>query len=47
MQVRQGDPYRCPVEGCSCEITMSSVPEMEATQNFIDCCGHEMERVEG
>lgn len=46
MQVGQGDRYRCPVAGCGCEITVSSTPDMEATQSFIDCCGHEMERVE-
>ena len=46
MEVREGDTHRCPIEGCGCEITVSSAPEMEATQNFIDCCGHEMEMVQ-
>jgi hypothetical protein len=42
--VNQGDRYRCPVEGCGCEITVTSAPEMEPTQGFVDCCGHEMEK---
>lgn len=45
-QVDEGDRYRCPIEGCGCEITVSSAPDMEPTQSFIDCCGHEMERAE-
>jgi hypothetical protein len=45
MEVKQGDRCSCPVEGCGCEITVASAPEMEATQSFIDCCGHEMEKV--
>lgn len=45
MEIKQGDRFRCPVEGCGCEITGGSAPEMEATQAFVDCCGHEMEKV--
>ncbi len=45
MEVRQGDRFRCSVEGCNCEITVTSDPQMEATQSFVDCCGHEMEKV--
>jgi len=45
MEVRQGDRFRCPVEGCGCKITVTSDPQMEATQSFVDCCGHEMEKV--
>ena len=43
--VQEGDRYRCPVEGCGCEIRVTSAPQMEATQSFVDCCGHQMERV--
>lgn len=46
-EVRQGDRYRCPVPGCGCEIAVENAPQMEATQNFTDCCGHEMKRLEG
>lgn len=46
MEVERSDRYRCPVQGCGCEITVSTTPEMEATQNFMDCCGHEIKRVE-
>lgn len=43
--VRQGDRYRCPVEGCGCEIQVTNAPQMVATQGFVDCCGHELEKV--
>lgn len=43
--VQEGDRYRCPVEGCGCEIQVSSTPQMAANQIFVDCCGHEMEKV--
>ncbi len=45
MEVREGDVFRRPVEGCGCEIRVTSTPTMEATQSFVDCCGHEMEEV--
>lgn len=43
--VQQGDRFRCPVEGCGCEITVTSAPEMTPDQAFVDCCGHDMEKV--
>lgn len=43
--VEQGARYRCPVEGCGCEISVTSAPEMAPTQSFVDCCGHEMRKV--
>jgi hypothetical protein len=46
MDVREGDIFRCPVDGCGCEIRVTSTPAMEATQSFVDCCGHEMENVD-
>jgi len=45
MEVRGGDVFRCPIEGCGCEIRVTGTPTMEATQSFVDCCGHEMEKV--
>jgi hypothetical protein len=42
--VQQGDVYACPVEGCDCEITVTSGPSMEPSQAFVDCCGHQMEK---
>lgn len=45
MEVREGDVFRCPIEGCGCEIRVTSTPTMEATRSFVDCCGHEMEKV--
>ncbi|MGD9893165.1 MAG: hypothetical protein AB7R89_01545 [Dehalococcoidia bacterium] len=44
-QVQQGTVYRCPVQGCGCEITVTNAPNMEATQEFTDCCGHKMEKI--
>lgn len=46
MEVGDGDRYRCPVESCGCVTAVSSAPKMATTQNFIDPCGLEMERVE-
>lgn len=43
--VHQGDRYRCPVERCGCEITVTSAPGMTPEQTFVDCCRHEMEKV--
>jgi|GEM_PF-3423192 len=45
MEVRGGDVFRCPIEGCGCEIRVISTPTKEATRSFVDCCGHEMEKV--
>ena len=45
MEVREGDIFRCPIEGCGCEIRVTSTPKMDAAQSFVDCCGHEMEKV--
>lgn len=46
-QVQQGTVYRCPVAGCGCEITVSHAPDMQPTQDFVDCCGHRMEPASG
>lgn len=43
--VREGDRYRCPGEGCGCEITVARGPDMEPAQEFVDCCGHRLEKV--
>jgi hypothetical protein len=43
-EVDEGDRYRCPVEGCGCEMTVARAPDMEPTQGFVDCCGHRMEK---
>ena len=44
--LEEGIVYRCPVEGCHCEIEVRQPPqEMEPTQMFVDVCGHEMEKV--
>jgi hypothetical protein len=42
-EVREGDRYRCPVEGCGC-VSVDRVPDVEPTQTFVDCCGHRMEK---
>jgi hypothetical protein len=42
-EVREGDRYRCPVEGCDCEITVKRAPDMDGTRDFVDCCGRRME----
>ncbi|MEO7000942.1 MAG: hypothetical protein ABI068_03980 [Ktedonobacterales bacterium] len=44
-RVAQGSVYRCTVEGCGCQITITSAPQMDANQTFIDCCGHPLELV--
>lgn len=57
MHVGQADRCRCLLDGCGCEITVWShrpdegrrkvvAREMETTQNFSDCCGDDIERVE-
>lgn len=43
-QVQEGDVFRCSVEGCDCEIRVTTAPEMEPDQSFVDCCGHEMQK---
>ena len=43
-EVREGGWYRCPVEGCGCESTVDRAPDMEPTQDFVDCGGRRMER---
>jgi hypothetical protein len=41
-----GTVYRCPVEGCHCEISIVLPPKsVPATQPFVDCRGHEMVKV--
>jgi len=42
-RVAQGSVYHCAVEGCGCQITITTAPQMDATQTFIDCCGHPLE----
>ena len=42
----EGTVYRCPVEGCHCEIEVRRPPQdMEPTQTFVDCLGHAMEKI--
>lgn len=44
--VLEGTVYRCPVEGCHTEIEVRRPPqEMQPIRMFVDCCGHEMEKV--
>ncbi len=46
LPVVEGQIYRCPVEGCHCEISIVVPPQNAApTQPFIDCRGHEMVKV--
>ena len=44
-RVAQNSVYRCTVDGCGCQITVTSAPQMDANQTFIDCCGHALELV--
>jgi hypothetical protein len=44
--LEEGTVYRCSVEGCHAEIELRRPPQdMEPTQLFVDCCGHQMEKV--
>ena len=46
LPVVEGHIYRCPVEGCHCEISIELPPQsLSPTQAFVDCCGHEMVKV--
>ena len=46
LPVLEGHIYRCPVEGCHCEISIERPPQnMSPNQPFVDCCGHQMEHV--
>lgn len=46
MPTVQGDTCRCSGDGCGCAISILIAPQMEATESFTDCCGHEIEWVE-
>jgi hypothetical protein len=44
--LEKGAVYRCPMDGCHAEIEVRRPPRnMEPTQLFVDCCGHQMEKV--
>ena len=46
LPVEEGHIYRCPVEGCHCEISIELPPQsVPPTQPFVDCCGHQMVKV--
>jgi len=46
LPVVEGHIYRCPVEGCHCEISIELPPQnLPPTQPFIDCRGHQMVKV--
>jgi hypothetical protein len=43
--VAVGTVFRCAVEGCGCEITITRAPRMPAIARFVDCCGHALREV--
>jgi hypothetical protein len=46
LPVEEGHIYRCPVEGCHCEISIERPPQsVPPTQPFVDRRGHEMVKV--
>jgi len=49
MAFRLGQVYRCPVEGCGCEVTVTkgAPDDCTATGTPTCCRGHVMQLVEG
>lgn len=47
MAFKQGEVYRCTVEDCGCEVTVTkgAPPDCTGTNNPTCCCGETMEKV--